>query len=154
MTSVQQTAGHDAHTVAAGRHPIVPGEVVTARVNGCAVAAQLDHRRWVTDGSSGPGYEPVAVEVLAPIRLSFEDVTAILFDSPYAGRQLDDPGAVRELVADLVLGLGSLGIEEMRETVSTADRLGPDAAAWLAYCRRRAAAVFGVPDPRRSGEVA
>lgn len=151
MTGVQQTACQDT-----GRHrgPIVPGEVVTARINGCEVSVHLDYRRWVTDPSSGPGYEPVAVEVTAPLRLSLDDVTAVLFAGLIYGEDLDDPATVRELVADHVAFYGAKGIEDTRaEVLGTADRPGAGDAAWLAYCRRRAAAVFGVPAPR-VGEVA
>ncbi|MGI9000260.1 MAG: hypothetical protein ACR2GH_01185 [Pseudonocardia sp.] len=151
MTSVQQTACQDTGRSVAGRHPIVPGEVVTARINGCEVAVQLDYRRWVTDPSSGPGYEPVAVEVTAPMPLSLDDVAAVLFAGLEYGEDLEDPAAVRQMVAELVAVYGGTGIEDMR---AAADRFDASDAAWLAYCRRRAAAAFGVPDPRRSGEVA
>ncbi|MGI9001437.1 MAG: hypothetical protein ACR2GH_07190 [Pseudonocardia sp.] len=151
MTSMQQTPCRDTDRAVTGGHPIVPGEVVTGRINGCEVRVHLDYRRWVTDPSSGPGFEPVAVEVTAPMRLSLDDVTAVLFAGLEYGEDLEDPAAVRELVADLVVSFGASRIEDVRLAADAAVRRGD---AWPAYCRRLAAAVFGVPDPRRSGEVA
>jgi len=151
MTSVQQTTCR----AVTGRPVIVPGEVIAVRVNGCEVAVQADHRRWVTPATGASvcaGYEPVAVEVLAPMRLSLEDVTAMLFVGQTDPEELDDPTAMRELVADLVVNSGGVGIEEIRAQVPIPDYLDADDAAWLAYCRHRAATVFGVPDPR-VGEV-
>jgi len=155
MTSVQQTAFRAADRPVAGRHPIVPGEVTTARVDGCEVEVQAEHRRWVAPaaGSAGcGGYEPVAVEVTASTVLSLDDVAAMLFVGGSGQDELDDPDEVRELVADRVVFYGGQGITELRRTLL--DRVGPDDAAWLAHCRSRAAEVFGVPDPRRSGQVA
>ncbi|MGI9000262.1 MAG: hypothetical protein ACR2GH_01195 [Pseudonocardia sp.] len=97
------------------------------------------HRRWTPadytlDGVGSSEREP---------QLSLDDVAATLFTSEaFSADELDDDATVRWLVAELVAGEGSAGVQErccrLGET-----RLDTAGAARLAYCRHRAATVFG-----------
>ena len=106
------------------------------RLNDCAVSVQLNHRRLVG------GLEPVLVMVSAPVPLSVQDVAATLFFCPAVTyEELADDEFVRQLVADSVVYAGSAGLEAARCEAAQVDP-GTGAAAFLAYCRARAAAVF------------
>lgn len=125
-----------------------PLETTTAQLNGHEVSVMQVHRRWTAAGwepgiAEAPEYEPVAVTVTAPFRLSLEDVAVVLFDLGIGdGEELSDDGYVRVLVAETVVNAGSLRIEELRCQLGE-PILDPEQAAYLAYCRERATAVFG-----------
>lgn len=128
-----------------------PQEATTARLNDRVVSVQQVHRRWTAAdyvlGAPGEEYEPVVLTVTTPVSLSLEDTAAALFSWDYPADELADDDTVRALVAETVLNRGCGDIEEQRcrlgeTTLSLHD------AAYLSYCRQRAAAVFGPSTPR------
>lgn len=126
---------------------LTPQEFTTVELDGCPVRVRQAHRRWtaadyVLSAPEPEEYEPVAVTVRAPVGLSLEDVVAVLVAWDWPVEELAEDATVRWLVAEAVMNGGCLHIEERR------CRLGeqtPDAeqAAYVSYCRQRAAAVFG-----------
>ena len=128
-----------------------PQEVTTARLNDRVVAVQQVHRRWAAAdymlGVPGEEYEPVVLTVTAPVSLSLEDTAVVLFSWYYPVEELADDDTVRALVAETVLNRGCGDIEEQRCRLGETT-LSPHDAAYLAYCRQRAAAVFGPTPPR------
>ncbi len=110
-----------------------------ARVNGRPVAVEQDHR------CVGEVAEPVAVEVVAPVWLSVADVVAVLFDWNCPDGELADDDTVRYIVTYTVIGLGCAHIADVRCHLEQAEAaLDGVGAAYLADCRARAAAVFGI----------
>jgi hypothetical protein len=94
------------------------------------------------------------VTLTAPLRLSLEDVAAVLFTiGCIDDEDLTDDAVVRYLVADTVINAGSYGVEELRCQLGERT-LNTDETAYLAYCRQRAAEVFTVcPEQRSSTEA-
>lgn len=128
---------------------LTPAEFATAQLDGHPVAVRHQHRRWpvadyVPGSPESTVYEPVAVTLTAPVRLSLEDVAAVLFGIGCVdGEDLTDAATVRYLVADVVSNAGSLGVEELRcQLEGERTSLSAAETAYLAYCRDRAAAVF------------
>lgn len=137
---------------------VTPQEFTTAQLNGHPVAVRQTHRRWTAADyppgtAEGEEYEPVAVTVVAPVRLSLDDVAAALFgwlwDDGGTAEELADDAMVRSLIAETVINDGSGQLEELRCSVG-AQTLDAEQAAYLAYCRERAAAVFTPRPERRS----
>ena len=112
------------------------------------VTVAQPHRRWTPadytpDGVGGGEREPVLVEVTVPLQLSLDDVAATLFTTEsFTADELDDDNTVRWLVAELVVTAGSAEVQERRCRLGET-RLDTAGAARLAYCRHRAATVFG-----------
>jgi len=103
------------------------------------------HRQWTPadytpDGVGSTEPEPVLVEVTAPVQLSLDDVTAILFTNA-TREELADDDTVRWLVAEFMVSRGSADVQEMRCLLGET-RLDTAATARLACCRHRAATVF------------
>lgn len=127
----------------------LPEQLTTAWVNDCAVAVHQTHRRRADRGCvPGPGgsvlHESVLAVVSAPIGLSVEDVTAVLFDWDWPAEDLDDD-RLRELIAETVVNSGCFHLDQLRCDLAN-QTLDPEASAYLAYCHQRATAVFG-PGP-------
>lgn len=125
-----------------------PAGFTTARLNGAhEMSVAQPHRRWTPadytlDGAGSSEREPVLVEVTAPVQLSLDDVAATLFTSEASAAELAYDDTVRRLVAELVVTAGSTEVEERRCRLGET-RLDTAGAARLAYCRHRAADVFG-----------
>ena len=119
----------------------------TAQVNGHPVLIRqaLPHR----------GAEAGVVTVGVAVSLSLEDVTAALVAYNASPTELADPDQVRNLVADAVLNMGCLQLDEDRCAAASAAP-GSELAAHVALCRDRAAAVFASTSPasRRDRAVA
>jgi len=114
-------------------------EPTTARLNGQPAPVHQTHRRRIIPGTRN--YEPVALTVLAPVALSLDDATAVLFGWETSYEELAEDSSVRALVADAVINEGGQRIEELRSQIST-QALDAEQCAYLAYCRDRAAEVF------------
>ena len=114
-------------------------EPTTARLNGQPAPVHQTHRRRIIPGTRD--YEPVALTVLAPVALSLDDATAVLFGWETSYEELAEDSSVRALVADAVINEGGQRIEELRSQIST-QALDAEQCAYLAYCRDRAAEVF------------
>ena len=114
-------------------------ERTTARLNGQPAPVHQTHRRRIIPGTRD--YEPVALTVLAPVALSLDDATAVLFGWETSYEELAEDSSVRALVADAVINEGGQRIEELRSQLST-EALDAEQRAYLAYCRDRAAEVF------------
>ena len=114
-------------------------ERTTARLNGQPAPVHQTHRRRIIPGTRD--YEPVALTVLAPVALSLDDATAVLFGWETSYEELAEDSSVRALVADAVINEGGQRIEELRSQLST-QALDAEQRAYLAYCRNRAAEVF------------
>jgi len=126
-----------------------PHELTTAQLNEHSITARQAHRRWAAadDVLGAPGsdaHEPVLVTVTAPVRLSLEDVAAALFDWGMPEEEVADDEYLRLLVAETVINGGGARIEELRCRLGE-KTLTDDEAAYLAYCRARAASVFAAP---------
>ena len=81
------------------------------------------------------------VTVGVAVSLSLDDVAAALVAYNASPADLADPEQVRALVADAVLNMGCLQLDEDR--CATADAApGSELAAHVALCRDRAATVF------------
>ena len=105
--------------------------LTTARVNGAPVL--IRQALPVT----GAGVVTVGVAV----SLSLDDVAAALVAYNASPAELGDPEQVRALVADAVLNMGCLQLDEDR--CAAADAVpSSEQAAHVALCRDRAAAVF------------
>ncbi|MGH3659978.1 MAG: hypothetical protein ACRDUA_25335 [Micromonosporaceae bacterium] len=126
---------------------LAPLESTTVQMGGHRVSVVQPHRRWtatdyVLGAAESTEYEPVAVTVTAPVRLSLEDVAGVLFYLGLGdGEDFTDDNHVRFLVAETVVHGGSGLVEEVRCGIGERT-LGTAHAAYLAYCRDRAAAVF------------
>lgn len=125
---------------------VIPNQFTTAQLNGHPVPVRQTHRRWtaadyVVGAPESDEYEPVLVTVSAPVSLSLEDVAAALFDWAVPDEELADDSYLRLLVAEMVINRGSGQIEEVRCRLGELT-LNGEQAAYLAYCRERAAAVF------------
>ena len=105
--------------------------LTTARVNGAPVL--IRQALPVT----GTGVVTVGVAV----SLSLDDVAAALVAYNASPAELGDPEQVRALVADAVLNMGCLQLDEDRCAAAGAAP-GSELAAHLALCRDRAATVF------------
>ena len=105
--------------------------LTTAQVNGAPVL--IRQALPVT----GTGVVTVGVAV----SLSLDDVAAALVAYNASPAELGDPEQVRALVADAVLNMGCLQLDEDRCAAAGAAP-GGELAAHLALCRDRAATVF------------
>jgi len=83
------------------------------------------------------------------VRLSLEDVAAVLFGYNASPAELADPDQVRALVADAVLNGGCLQLDIERADTAALQDTAPDCeeSAYLALCRDQAAAVFASTSP-------
>ena len=104
-----------------------------AQVNGHPVLIRqaLPHR----------GAEAGVVTVGVAVSLSLEDVTAALVAYNASPAELADPEQVRALVADAVLNMGCLQLDEDRCATAGAAP-GSEQATYVALCRDQAAEVF------------
>jgi len=126
-----------------------PLPLTTAQVNGAPVLIRRALRHQVT--------EPGVVTVGVAVRLSLEDVAAVLFGYNASPAELADPDQVRALVADAVLNGGCLQLDIERADTAALQDTAPDCeeSAYLALCRDRAATVFASsPASRRDRVVA
>jgi len=105
--------------------------LTTAQVNGAPVLIR----------QALPVTEPGVVTVGVAVRLSLDDVAAALVAYNASPAELADPDQVRALVADAVLNMGCLQLDEDRCATAGAAP-GSEQAAHVALCRDRAAAVF------------
>ena len=105
--------------------------LTTAQVNGAPVLIR----------QALPVTEPGVVTVGVAVRLSLDDVAAALVAYNASPAELGDPEQVRALVADAVLNMGCLQLDEDRCAAAGAAP-GSELAAHLALCRDRAATVF------------
>ena len=105
-------------------------------------AAQVnDHPVLIRQALPHRGAEARVVTVGLTVSLSLEDVTAALVAYNASPAELADPDQVRALVADAVLNMGCLQLDEDR--CAAADAVpGSEQGAHVALCRDRAAAVF------------
>ncbi|MGH3570000.1 MAG: hypothetical protein ACRDRH_29110 [Pseudonocardia sp.] len=137
----------------------IPEQFVTARLNGRPTPVQLPHRRWaaadyVPGAPESDPHEGAVVTITTPVGLALDDVVAVLFDWNMPDGELDDDSVVRELVAATVVSGGCLGVEELRCRLLGEAPRDAASAAYLAYCRERAAAVFGAgPCPRQASRT-
>ena len=118
-----------------------PLPLTTAQVNGAPVLIRRALRHQVT--------EPGVVTVGVAVRLSLEDVAAVLFGYNASPAELADPDQVRALVADAVLNGGCLQLDIERADTAALQDTAPDCeeSAYLALCRDQAAAVFASTSP-------
>ena len=105
--------------------------LTTAQVNGAPVLIR----------QALPVTEPGVVTVGVAVRLSLDDVAAALVAYNASPAELADPDQVRALVADAVLNMGCLQLDEDRCATAGAAP-GCEQASHVALCRDRAAAVF------------
>ena len=105
--------------------------LTTAQVNGAPVLIR----------QALPVTEPGVVTVGVAVRLSLDDVAAALVAYNASPAELADPDQVRALVADAVLNMGCLQLDEDRCAAADAAP-GSELAAHVALCRDRAAEVF------------
>jgi hypothetical protein len=116
--------------------PVSP-QWVAATVNGDPVRVQAAN----SPASGAAGVASVSVALALP----FEDLVAALFvwdgdpDDDFA-----DAAYCRQLVVEVVLGLGLVELHAVKAEMADAE-LGTPAGAWLAYCQRRALELLGLP---------
>ena len=110
--------------------------LTTARVNGAPV---LIRRALPVTGAG-------VVTVGVAVSLSLDDVAAALVAYNASPAELGDPEQVRALVADAVLNMGCLQLDEDRCAAADAAP-GSELAAHVALCRDWAAAVFASTSP-------
>lgn len=124
--------------------------LTTARVNGCPVVVHQAHRL------AGHRYGPVLVRVSAPVGLTVEEVTALLYwwvtqfpgsDDPFD--DLADDGVVRDFLADMVINDGCVRIGDALDAACRTEDVD-----LRGYCRQRAVTVFGPSCTTVAGEVA
>ncbi|MBV9143436.1 MAG: hypothetical protein JO115_21390 [Pseudonocardiales bacterium] len=112
--------------------------LTTARVNGHPVMVHQAHR------IAGHCYGPVLVTVSAPVTLTLEEMTALLYTWVSTARWSDNPlddlnddTAVRDFVAHSLINDGCLAVEDAMDGA-----FGAGDVDLLGYCRARALTVF------------
>jgi hypothetical protein len=124
--------------------------LTTASVNGCPVRVHQAHR------IAGHRYGPVLVTVSAPVTLTLEEMTALLYTLATTHRWSDDPledlnddGIVRDFVAHSLINDGCLAVDD-----ALAGAFAAGDVDLLGYCRARALTVFTPTTTTSVGEVA
>jgi hypothetical protein len=124
--------------------------LTTASVNGHPVLVHQAHR------IGGHRYGPVLVTVSAPVALTLEEMTALLYTWVSTHRWSDDPlgdltddATVREMLAHSLINEGCLAVED-----AMARALDAGDADVLGYCRARALTLFTPTTTTSRGEAA
>ncbi|MBV9143443.1 MAG: hypothetical protein JO115_21430 [Pseudonocardiales bacterium] len=112
--------------------------LTTAALNGHSVVVHQAHR------IAGHRYGPVLVTVSAPVTLTLEEMTALLYTLATTHRWSDDPlkdlnndATVRDFVAHSLINDGCLAVDD-----AMAGAFGAGDVDLLGYCRARALTVF------------